>query len=256
MAPVTATLVLGGLALRPQTVHAEAPSRKPIYDDLELALAPPPKVSAAPAAPAASAPQPPAATATTTTTPSEPAAQPAAQTHSPRRPTPTDRLAVQIGRARMFLYGQAVAAEDAVNSAVDKAFNLEQSFTGTVASLAPPRESGERLMPGAVYVLVAAMAGSIVARNRNVLLRAATPVAFGVGAGWVALPITMNNVSALAWKYEQRFPAVASTHVKARESVEQGWRFAKAHKDVGVRYVDDKVTSTREAVEAWVQKGK
>ncbi|KAL2104484.1 hypothetical protein VUR80DRAFT_398 [Thermomyces stellatus] len=155
----------------------------------------------------------------------------------------------------MFLYGKAVAAEDAVNSAVDSAFNLEQSFTSTVASLAPPRESGERLMPGAVYVLVAAMAGSIVARNRNVLLRATAPLAFGIGAGWVTLPITMNNVAALAWKYEQRFPAVASTHVKIRESVEQGWSFAKVHKDVGLRYVDDKVTSTREAIEGWVRKG-
>lgn len=239
MAPVTASLVLGGLALRPQTVHAEAPSRKPIYDDLELA---PPAKTTPPANPA----------------PAVPAAQPTASepaTQTPRRPSPTDRLAAQIGRARMFLYGQAVVAEDAVNSAVDSAFNLEQSFTSTVASLAPPRESGERLMPGAVYVLVAAMAGSIVARNRNVLLRATAPLAFGVGAGWVALPITMNNVSELAWKYEQRFPAVASTHVKARESVEQAWSFARVHKDVGLRFVDDKVTSTREAVEGWVRKG-
>lgn len=245
MAPVTASLILGGIALRPQTVHAEAPSRKPIYDDLDLA--PPAKITP----PAAPAPETPAAAAPIT--PSAPA--PETQTHTPRRPTPTDRLAVHIGRARMFLYNQAVTAEDAVNGAVDRAFNLEQSFTSTVASLAPPRESGERLMPGAVYVLVAAMAGSIVARNRNLLLRAATPVAFGVGAGWVALPVTMNNVSALSWKYEQRFPAVASTHVKARESVEQGLRFAKVHKDLGVRYVDDKVTSVREAVEGWVRKG-
>ncbi|MBE3047979.1 hypothetical protein IMZ48_36810 [Candidatus Bathyarchaeota archaeon] len=239
MAPVTAALVLGGLALRPQTVHAEGPSRKPIYDDLELA--PPAKITA----PYAAAPSTPAAP----PTPSSP------ETQTPRRPSPTDRIASHIGQARMFLYGQAVCAEDAVNSTVDRAFNLEQSFTGTVASLAPPRESGERLMPGAVYVLVAAMAGSIVARNRNVLLRAAAPVAFGVGAGWAALPVTMNNVSALAWRYEQRFPAVASSHVKARDSVEQAWGFARAHKDVGLRFVDDKVTGTREAVEGWVRKG-
>ncbi len=59
---------------------------------------------------------------------------------------------------------------------MDKAFALEQSFTSTVASLAPPaRESGERLMPGLIYVLVAAMAGSIVTRNRNILLRSSVP---------------------------------------------------------------------------------
>lgn len=254
MAPVTATLVLGGLALRPQTIHAEAPSRKPIYDDLDDA--PPAKAApAAPASPAAPAAPAPAPAPSTPAAPAAPTPSEQPTTLTPRRPTPTDRLAEQIGRARMFLYGQAVCAEDAVNRTVDRAFNLEQSFTGTLASLAPSRESGEKLMPGAVYVLVAAMAGSIVARNRNVLLRVASPLAFGVGAGWTVLPVTMNNVSALTWKYEQRFPAVASTHLKARESIEQGWSFAKAHKDVGVRYVDDKVTSTREAVEGWVKKG-
>jgi organizing structure protein 2 len=156
----------------------------------------------------------------------------------------------------MFLYRQAVCAEDAVNSAADSAFNLEQSFTGTIASLAPARESGEKLMPGAVYVLVAAMAGSIVARNRNVALRAAAPLALGIGAGWTVLPVTMGNVSALAWRYEQRFPAVASAHLKVRESIEQGWSFARAHKNVGVRYIDEKVTTARESVEGWVAKGK
>jgi organizing structure protein 2 len=242
VAPVTAALVLGGFAFQPRTAHAEAPSRKPIYDDVEEL--PPAKIE--PAAPAAPAPPP-----ADVVVPPQPATE-----ETPRRPTPTDRLAVEIGKARMFLYRHAVTAEDAVNRTVDKAFNLEQSFTNTIASLAPPRDSGEKLLPGAVYVLVAAMAGSIVARNRGVFLRATAPLAFGTGAAWVVLPVTMNNVSNLAWKYEQRFPAVASTHVKVRDSIEQGWTFAKVHKDVGVRYVDETVTNARETVESWVRKGK
>ena len=60
----------------------------------------------------------------------------------------------------------------------------EQSFTSTVASLAPPKESGERLFPGGIYVLVATMAGSIVSRNRNILIRATFPAAVGVGTAW------------------------------------------------------------------------
>ncbi|PKS10538.1 hypothetical protein jhhlp_002292 [Lomentospora prolificans] len=236
VAPVTATLILGGFALQPRTAHAEAPSRKPIYDDLEDL--PPANIEPA-------------------TTSSPRTANPQAPVEeTPRRPTPTDRLAVEIGKARMFLYRQAVTAEDAVNRTVDRAFNLEQSFTNTIASLAPPKESGEKLMPGAVYVLVAAMAGSILARNRNVLLRATAPLALGTGAAWVVLPVTTNNVSNLAWKYEQRFPAVASTHTKVRESIEQGWHFAKVHKDIGLQYVDNTVSNARETVESWVRKGK
>jgi organizing structure protein 2 len=139
---------------------------------------------------------------------------------------------------------------------MDSIFNLEQSFTSTLASLAPPRESGEKLMPGAIYVLVAAMAGSIVTRNRNIVLRASVPVALGVGAGWAVLPITMRNVSDLAWRYEQKVPAVANTHIQISEGWEKGIRFAKVHKDLGVRYVDEKVTDARETVEGWVKQGK
>jgi MICOS complex subunit MIC26 len=139
---------------------------------------------------------------------------------------------------------------------MDSAFHLEQSFTNTVASLAPPRESGEKLMPGAIYVLVAGMAGSIITRNRNILMRASLPLALGIGAGWVVLPITMGNVSNLIWKYEQRFPPVAEGHLKIRHGIERGWHFAKVHREVGVQYVDEKVTDARETVEGWVRKGK
>lgn len=174
----------------------------------------------------------------------------------PRGPTPTDQLAVQIGKARLALYRYAVAAEDKVNETMDCAFNMEQSFTRTVASLAPARESGEKLMPGAIYVLVAAMAGSIVTRNRNILLRATVPLAFGIGAGWAVIPVTMRNVSDLTWKYEKRVPAVANAHLQVRDNIEKSLHFAKVHARLGVRFVDDKVTDAREIVEGWVKQGK
>ncbi|KAH7329283.1 apolipo protein O-domain-containing protein [Stachybotrys elegans] len=241
LAPL-ATLALGGIALAPATVLAEAPAdfkRKPIYDDIEL-----PSPNAAPS---------PSPSPVAKVLPVQP---PVEEEHKPRGPTPTDRLAEQIGKARMFLYKQAVVVEDKVNEVVDSAFHLEQSFTNTIASLAPPRETGEKLMPGAIYVLVASMAGSIVTRNRNILLRATFPLAVGIGAGWVVIPITMHNIADLAWKYEKRFPAVADTHIKVREGLQQGVSFAKVHSQVGVQYVDDKVTQAREIVEGWVKQGK
>ncbi|ORY65885.1 apolipo protein O-domain-containing protein [Pseudomassariella vexata] len=233
---MAATLV--GAALIPSNAYAEAPedlSKKPIYDDYEAPL---PK-------PTTPAPSPFSGTIPTTESPNQ-----------KRGPTPTDRLAVQIGKARMFLYQQATAAEDAVNSTMDKAFDLEKSFTQTVASLAPPRESGEKLMPGLVYVLVAGMAGSIVTRNRNIFLRASVPLALGIGAGWLVIPVTMNNISSLAWRYEQKFPAVAEAHIKTRESFQRGWQIAKARSGMSKQYVDEKVTEARDVVENWVKKGK
>ena len=135
-------------------------------------------------------------------------------------------------------------------------FRLEHNFTSTLASLAPPRESGERLMPGSVYVVVAGMAGSIVARNRGVLLRGATPLAFALGAAWSVLPVTMGNVSALAWKYEQRVPAVAEAHLQAREGIEKGVSFVRVHANLGERKLTEAIGTARETVEGWVRKGK
>lgn len=256
---------LAGGALIPSVAFAEAPedlvgehksndfasaglteyeqSKKPIYDDFETPL---PKASGP-------TPSPFSDTIPRASSPESPAAETKPST---RGPTPTDRLAVQIGRARLFLYQHATRAEDAVNSGMDQAFHLEKSFTQTVASLAPPRESGEKLMPGLVYVLVAGMAGSIISRNRNILLRAAVPLALGVGAGWLVIPVTMNNVSGLLWQYEQKFPAVAEAHIKTRENLFKSVDFAKVHTQMGKQYVDEKVTSARDAVEGWVAKGK
>ncbi|KAF5630735.1 uncharacterized protein FTJAE_8116 [Fusarium tjaetaba] len=238
LAPLAA-MALGGMALAPATVFAEGPSdlkRKPIYDDYDIPTANPAPVTPPPVA----------------ATPVEPVDD-EERHHSP---TPTERLAVHIGRGRLALYKYAVAAENKVNETMDSAFNLEQSFTSTIASLAPSRESGEQLMPGAIYVLVAAMAGSIITRNRSIILRASLPLALGIGAGWTVLPVTMRNISDLTWKYEQRFPVIAESHIRLRESIVNSVSFAKAHSQVGVRYVDEKVTDAREAVEGWVQKGK
>ncbi|CAG8980110.1 hypothetical protein HYALB_00012751 [Hymenoscyphus albidus] len=236
-APVATGAVLAAGALFPRTtLHAESPNgsggRKPIYDDYEDEPAPPAAI----------------------TRPSR-----AAPTHTPTKstsPTPTDRLAVQIGKTRMFLYAHAAVAENKVNEMMDLALDLESSFTSTIASLAPAPQTGEKLMPGSIYVLVAAMTGSIVSRNRNIMLRAVVPLAVGIGAGWVVLPVTMRNVSDLLWKYEQRFPAIADGHIRTREGIEKAWRMARIHTQQVVTIVDDKVTAGREAAEDWVKKGK
>ncbi|CAK7215868.1 hypothetical protein SCUCBS95973_002628 [Sporothrix curviconia] len=258
-APVAATLLLGGAVLYPRTAFAEAPesySRKPIYDDYETpasssTLTPAPAADDAASTLSSSA----ASSSSSYSDATASSSIPPSVSHR-RGPTPTDRLAVQIGRARLFLYRQACAAEDGVNRAADKVFGLERSFTETVASLAPSRASGERLLPGAVYVLVAGMAGSIVTRRSNVLLRATVPLVFGVTAGWALLPVTMRNVADLAWTYEQRVPVVAQAHLQTRAALERTASFAKTHAEVSKTFADDKVHQVREKVEDWVKQGK
>ncbi|CAN8099348.1 unnamed protein product [Discula destructiva] len=258
-APLTASLLVAGVALYPRVAHAEAPEsykslKKPIYDDLDTA---PTTATLPPSKPSAPSDAPSTTTPTLVAPVSPPSHDVVVQQHpSSHGPTPTDRLAVYVRDARLFLYRHACSAEDALNRTMARAFSLEKSFTDTVASLAPPVESGETLMPGVVYVLVAAMAGSIVTRRSNILLRATVPTAFAVGMGWTVLPVTMRNVSDLAWTYEQRFPVVADSHLKTREAWEQSISFVQAHRRVAGEMVDEKVKSARETVEDWVKKGK
>lgn len=250
--------------IRHPTISNKWPqSRKPIYDDYDA----PPTSATLPdlAKPASPSPQTSSTSAitalvtgnttATTTSPSDEAA-PSPSSHHSRSPTPTDRLAAQIRVARLWLYARASSAEASVDRLLARAFDAEASASSTLASLAPPAESGERLMPAAVYVLVSSMAGSIFARNRNVLLRAASPLGFGLAAAWTLLPVTMGNVSSLLWEYERRFPAVADAHLRTREGIEKGVSFARVHARIGAEKVEETVHDAREAVEGWVQKGK
>ncbi|KKY34717.1 hypothetical protein UCDDA912_g05269 [Diaporthe ampelina] len=261
-APLAASMLVGAVAFSPKLALAEAPEshnshpRKPIYDDFDVVP------TTATLAPAKSAARPDTSSSSTTLAPESPASPSLnevaqyPQQYQRHGPTPTDRLAAQIRDVRLFIYRHACSAEDAVNRTMDRAFHLEKSFTDTIASLAPPPESGEKLMPGLVYVLVAAMAGSIVTRRSNILLRATVPAAFGVGMGWTAIPHTMRNTSDLAWKYEQRYPAVAQGHLQIKDSWRQGVSFARVHTQLGRDKLEEKVKGARETVEEWVRKGK
>jgi MICOS complex subunit MIC26 len=100
------------------------------------------------------------------------------------------------------------------------------------------------------------MAGSIITRNRNILLRATVPAAIGIGAAYAVLPITMRNVGDLVWTYEERYPVIADAHLRTKERVQRFLETGKAHSAMGVGMLQDKVGETREKLEDWVKKGK
>ncbi|KAL2044989.1 hypothetical protein N7G274_002764 [Stereocaulon virgatum] len=230
--PLAIGALTAGVLLFPQsTLRAEEPphdhfSRKPIYEDLTpLRQATKSKIKSS----------------------EEP---------SPSSPTPTDRLAGQIRHVRLFIHAHFVAAEDRINAFMSSVLHQERAFTQTIASLVPPPETHERIMPGALYVLVAAMAGSIISRNRNILLRATVPVAVGIGAAWVVLPVTSRNVGDLIWTYEEKAPVIALNHLRIRGAVEESWRQAKIRGEATKKWSDEMVKGSREAIEGWVRKEK
>ena len=225
-------------------------ARKPIYD------APPSASAHLPSPREVSATTPTAPHAIPITRDGIPTTLPSTADTPVVRNAPTDRLAAQIARTRLFIHGYAARAEDAVNNGMGRILNAEQSFTSTVASLAPPKESNERLLPGGIYVLVSAMAGSIVSRNRNILLRGITPLAAGVVAANYFIPRTTENVGGLIWKYESRFPVIRDNHLRVVGSVRHFIETGKAHSQMGLHMAEEKVQDARETLEGWVKQGR
>ncbi|KAL4922887.1 apolipo protein O-domain-containing protein [Aspergillus aurantiobrunneus] len=232
---LSVSLLAGAVALYPRQAQAEEP-RKSIYDDF-------PSESSLVSSTPAPTPEPSAVSTALTAT------------KSSSSPTPTELLTTQVRQARLFLYQQSRAAEVCFNDILSRALHVENAFTNTIASLAPSPESGEKLLPGGIYVVVAAMAGSIVARNRGRFLRGTTPLAFGTIAAWSLLPVTMRNVSDLVWEYEKRVPVVADQHLYLRERAEHIWTTGVAHSSMARVTMEEKIGDARKKLEEVVSKG-
>jgi MICOS complex subunit MIC26 len=203
------------------------PERKPIYSDYAT-LVPKPKPSD-----------------------TSPVSKP-----SSTSPTPTDRVTGQVRKARLFLYDQTLAAENVINHFMSYVLDKETSFTNTIASLAPARETGEQLLPGAIYVLVATMTGSIITRNRGLFLRTTFPLAVGIAAGWVLIPVTMRNIADLSWEYEKKVPLISNTHAEVSGFTKEAWRQTKVHAKLVADWADEKAAAGRDKAESWVRDGK
>ncbi|KAA8909475.1 apolipo protein O-domain-containing protein [Sphaerosporella brunnea] len=217
-------LPLAGLAattlLASSTVFAEEarhPTKKPIYD------APPP-------------PQ----------TPLE---------SMPTYPTPTERLAQHIGKARRFINVHYRLACDKLDDAFSHYLSYEHSVTRTIAALAPPKNSPEKVLPGAIYVAVATMAGGIIARKRIWPIRILTPIAVGIGSAWYFIPQTTQNVGELLWEWEKKVPQVAETHQQIRQSIEEAVRKTYETTIETRKKVDEAVHNVRKSAEDLVKRG-
>jgi len=100
------------------------------------------------------------------------------------------------------------------------------------------------------------MAGGVISRNRILPIRFLTPVITGIAASWYFLPETTGNVSELAWKWEQKVPQVAETHVKIRDGVVEGWRYTAGTYHTARGYVHDSTAQARKTIEGWVKSSK
>ncbi|GHJ89446.1 hypothetical protein NliqN6_5848 [Naganishia liquefaciens] len=119
-------------------------------------------------------------------------------------------LAAHVRVAREAVTDVMGDAKVQINKAVDRWVKWERVVEREVKSVIA---KDEPLTPGILYIGVAGLAGSVLARNRNILVRLLLPPTLLVAASPYFLPQTSANIRAYLSRVEDaHFPEFAATH--------------------------------------------
>ncbi|CEP62158.1 Mic26p LALA0_S04e09164g [Lachancea lanzarotensis] len=141
-----------------------------------------------------------------------------------------------------------------VRSTIDekssKYYHHEKRLTTTVANLhSDPREE---LLPGFTYTLVAAMSGSVLTRNKNVLARITAPLVLGTLCHSYVLPTTASNTFSLLYDLEKKsFPSVASHQLALYNKCQYGLQKTITFTENTAKTVSGTVGKATHLVKEW-----
>ncbi|SCU88842.1 LAME_0E01332g1_1 [Lachancea meyersii CBS 8951] len=143
---------------------------------------------------------------------------------------------------------------NAVNTTIDeksrKYYNHEKRLTSTIANLhSDPREE---LVPGFTYTLVAAMSGSVLTRNKNILARITAPLVLGTLCYSYVLPKTASNTFDLLFDLEkQAFPAAAQGQLALYTNCKNGLQKTVTFTENASKFVSGTVSKTTHLIKEW-----
>lgn len=124
-----------------------------------------------------------------------------------------------FGAVRTSLEDTWTTVESYVNDSKNTIYEKDRQVSSTIRSL---HHRSEDLMPNSIYIAIAALTGQIIARNRNIVVRAFLPLGLGIGAFQYFLPKTFAHTASFLWKAEQKaLPGLASTQGAAVEQAEK-----------------------------------
>jgi len=153
----------------------------------------------------------------------------------------------QIGVVREAVVGVARDVHRRVHGAVSEWIGIEHAVEHRVKALIAPDEP---LTPALLYVGVASLSGSILARNRSVLTRVLLPPTFLLASFKYFLPKTTHNVSAYAGSLEEEhFPSLAQKHAVAIAHSQMTWERVRAAGISGRDKVQDGLGSAARKVQ-------
>ncbi|RIB26080.1 apolipo protein O-domain-containing protein [Gigaspora rosea] len=126
--------------------------------------------------------------------------------------TPT-KLEQGIRHTRLQVSQVIRDLEQHIRNVTDQWIDIEQNTEREIKSVIAPNE---RLMPDVLYVVVAGLAGNLVARNfirnSNIFVRITSPVLFTIVSSYYFLPQTSRNIMAKLCEYEKRSPELMKIH--------------------------------------------
>ncbi|KAF9468347.1 apolipo protein O-domain-containing protein [Collybia nuda] len=156
-------------------------------------------------------------------------------------------LELQIGVARRRFLQTYSETHSHVQGAVSKWIGVEHAVENRVKAIISPEES---LTPGLLYVGVATLSGSIIARNRFLPTRLLLPPAFLLISANHFLPKTTTNLrSYFASLEETYFPSFAEKHETANQHTLMTWERIKDTTQNGRGWLNKGAEKTMEKIQ-------
>lgn len=125
----------------------------------------------------------------------------------------------------------------------------EQHFSTTIANL---HNRDEDLLPGSIYILIAALTGSIITRRSNILFRGIVPLTLGTIAFKFALPKTFNNSTSFLHSIEnEKLPELTKSQDQFVKDLENLVNKSEAGVQDGVKKFDNNVEELKKGIKKY-----
>ncbi|CAJ0908299.1 2572_t:CDS:2 [Entrophospora sp. SA101] len=128
------------------------------------------------------------------------------------------KLEESIRDTRIKIIKSSKELEKKINNITDKWIEKEKHAEKLLKEVISP---DEKLMPNVLYIAVAGLAGTIVARNSNILVRIISPLLFTVSSSYYFLPKTSRNIASKLQEYEKGYPEVIKIHNSISSTTEE-----------------------------------
>ncbi|KAF5367354.1 hypothetical protein D9615_010274 [Tricholomella constricta] len=149
-------------------------------------------------------------------------------------PSPLEQ---QIGVARRRITDTYRETHNQFQGVISRWIGVEHAIENRVKAIVSPQES---LTPGLLYVGVATLTGSIIARNRLLATRLVLPPLFLVVSAKHFLPKTTANLSSYFGSLEETyFPSLARKHDIANFHAHMAWDRIRDSSQNGRRWVNE-----------------